>query len=59
MTVDEIVEELKALCNKWNGHVEYTWSDNPEDWGFARGMEFGYEYAAEDLGDLLEKVDNG
>jgi len=56
MTVEDILAELESLRVKWNGHVEYTYSDEPEDWGRAWGIEMGYEYSADELGDLITKI---
>ncbi len=56
MTVEEIVTELKALQKRWADHVEYCESNEPEDWGWSRGKEDGYEQAADELGDLISEI---
>lgn len=58
MTAEEILSELKILKKRWEGHVEHTWSDDPEDWGLARGIESGYEYAAYELDDVIKKIES-
>lgn len=55
MTVDEILVELKALKRQWDCHVEF-YSYN-EDYEYARGIENGYEQAADELNDLIIKIE--
>lgn len=56
MTNDEIVVELRKLIDSWdNWRIDGDWCTDEE----INGIESGYAGAAEDLEQLVRKIENG